>query len=156
MNLPILTTYLLKNVLHILRRSYIWSLLEVKGRVDIMNTSLQALGANYPPTNMAVRNSKSLTMFFFFFRFPFFLIKDGNGYIADEELDALMHDLLANSNQVIALFNNRSHIINRYVNFLLCAQPRSQGSLLPALRSERVGRREPWERGCFVYDINVP
>lgn len=68
-----------------------------------MNTSLQALGANYPPTNVAVRNSKSLTIFFFyfFFRFPFFLIiKDGNGYIADEELDALMHDLLANSNQV--------------------------------------------------------
>ena len=28
-------------------------------------------------------------------------------------------------------------------------QPRSQGSLLPTLRSEtRVGRREPWERGC--------
>ena len=26
-------------------------------------------------------------------------------------------------------------------------QPRSQGSLLPALRS--VGRVEPWERGCF-------
>lgn len=103
-NLPILTTYLLKNVLDILRRSYICSLLEVKGRVDIKNTSLQALGANYPPKNMAVRNSKSLTMFFFFFffRFPFFLIKDDNGYIADEELDALMHDILANSNQVTA------------------------------------------------------
>ena len=68
-----------------------------------MDTSLQALSANYPPTNMAVRNSKSLTMFFFFFfRFPFFLIKDGNGYIADEELDALMHDILANSKQVTA------------------------------------------------------
>ena len=40
---------------------------------------------------------------FFFFHFPFFLIKDGNGYIADEELDALMHDLLANTNQVTAL-----------------------------------------------------
>ena len=26
-------------------------------------------------------------------------------------------------------------------------QPRSQGSLLPALRSRRAGRREPWERG---------
>ena len=137
MNLPILTTYLLKNVLDIPRRSYIWSLLEVNGRVDIMNTSLQALGANYLPTNMTVCNSKSLTMFFFFC-FPFFLIKDGNGYIADEELDALMHDLLANSNQVIALFNIRSHTINRCVNFLLCAQPRSQGSLLPALRSERA------------------
>lgn len=108
MNLPILTTYLLKNVLDILRRSYIWSLLEVKGRVDIMNKSLPALGANYPRTNMAVSNSKSLTMFFFF-RFPFFLIKDGNGYIADEEVDALMHDLLANSNQVTTWFNYRSY-----------------------------------------------
>ena len=29
--------------------------------------------------------------------------------------------------------------------FLLPDQPRSQGSLLPAL--PRAGRREPWERG---------
>ena len=47
-------------------------------------------------------------------------------------------------------------------------QPRSQGSLLPALRSERrAGRREPWERGweirgalswsCNrVHDVSVP
>ena len=71
MNLPILTTYLLKNVLDILRRSYIWSLLEVKGRVDIMDTSLQALSANYPPTNMAVRNviPNPLPCFFFFLSF---------------------------------------------------------------------------------------
>ena len=27
-------------------------------------------------------------------------------------------------------------------------QPRSQGSLLPALRTRRAGRREPWGRGC--------
>ena len=67
-----------------------------------MDTSLQALSANYPPTNMVVRLviPNPLPMFFFFFRFPFFLIKDGNGYIADEELDALMHDILANSKQV--------------------------------------------------------
>ena len=32
----------------------------------------------------------------------------------------------------------------------LISQPRSQGSLLPALRSLRsAGRREPWERGCL-------
>ena len=61
-----------------------------------MNTPPQALGENYLRTNMAVRNSKSLTIFFLSFQ-------DGNGYIADEELDALMHDLLANSNQVTAL-----------------------------------------------------
>ena len=27
-------------------------------------------------------------------------------------------------------------------------QPRSQGSLLPALSLRRSGWREPWERGC--------
>ena len=102
MNLPLLITYLLKSVLDILRRSYIWSLLEVKGRVS-MNTSPQALGANYLWTNMVVRLVIPNPLPFFFFHFPFFLIKDGNGYIADEELDALMHDLLANSNQVTAL-----------------------------------------------------
>ena len=32
--------------------------------------------------------------------------------------------------------------------FLLPDQPRSQGSLLPAL--PRAGRREPWERGWLL------
>ena len=31
--------------------------------------------------------------------------------------------------------------------FLYMSQPRSQGSLLPALH--RAGRKEPWERGCI-------
>ena len=39
-------------------------------------------------------------------------------------------------------------------------QPRSQGSLLPALRRAAVtaGRREPWERGCqwITGEIQTP
>ena len=36
---------------------------------------------------------------------------------------------------------------------MLFFQPRSQGSLLPALR--RAGRREPWERGCYFSSFSL-
>ena len=38
---------------------------------------------------------------------------------------------------------------------LVASQPRSQGSLLPALLFRRAGRREPWEQGwrrkCWLF-----
>ena len=50
---------------------------------------------------------------------------------------------------LLSFSHQRGYPANRSFSETLKAQPRSQGSLLPALSLLRADRREPWERGCY-------